>query len=69
MDFVKHLPNYLNNLDKASKMVKTIENLYDFKKELNQAEDKLVVVYFYVSWCRQCKLLDEVDKGPDHVQK
>ena len=49
-------------------MVKTIENLYEFKKELNKAEDKLVVVYFYVSWCKQCKLLDEVDKGPDHVQ-
>lgn len=40
-------------LKKATKMVKTIDNLSDFKKQLTSAEDKLVVACFYWSWCKQ----------------
>lgn len=48
---------------KDSGKIRDIESESEIETKLNQAENKLVVIYFFATWCKSCKKIDPVVKA------
>jgi len=47
--------NFAKRKPKKKTVMKTIDNIQDYKSVVVDEEDKIVVVRFHASWCRSCK--------------